>query len=145
MLVFYQILSPEICIRLQLGSLNHQVSGWDHYVVYFCDKNRYFIFVLVNLNPFSVTYLLIFFSPCCSFFSIVWIYFDLKHIMRSSMYRDPSIPDGNSLITLFIILLKRVTDNILPCGIPSFWFFHIWKCGVNANSEFFFLDRKPLK
>ena len=39
------------------------------------------------------------------------------------MCRDPSIPDGNSLITLFIFMLKRVTDNILPCGISSSGFF----------------------
>ena len=41
-------------------------------------KGHILFIVLENLNPLTVTHL-IFFSPCCSFLSIVWIYFDLKH------------------------------------------------------------------
>ena len=125
MFVFCQIIFLEIYIHLQLRSLNCQVSGRGHYVVFFfCDKNEH-VFVLENLNPFTAAHLLIFFSPCCSFCSIVWIYFDLKHIMKSSTYRNPSIQDGTSLITLFIFMLKRVMDNMLPCGIPFPDFSHL--------------------
>ena len=112
------------------------VYNWDLWTVKFqagvimyfflWQKWTHFVFVLENLNPFTIANLLIFFSPCCSFCSIVWIYFDLKHIMRSSMYRDPSNPNGNSLITLFIFMSQRVTDNILPCGVVFFRWYQKW-------------------
>ena len=31
--------------------------------------------------------------------------------------------DESSFIILFILILKRVVDRILPCGTPSSWFF----------------------
>ena len=54
---------------------------------------------------FTVAHLLIFFSPSGNFHSIVWIYFNLQHIMRSSTYSDQSISGGNSLVILFIFIL----------------------------------------
>ena len=114
-----QILSPGIYTHLLLGSLHHWVSDWGHYTIFFFDKNGH-VFVSENLKPFTVAHLLIFFSPSCNFCSIVQIYFDLKHITRSSTYSEPGV---NSSVILFILILNRVTDNILPCGAPSSWFF----------------------
>ena len=91
--------------------------------LFFFDKIGY-VFVLENLNPFTVAHLLIFFSPYCSFHSIVWIYLDLKHIMRSSMYKNPSIPDGNSLIIFFILMLKIYC--LVGYPLPDFSHLKVW-------------------
>ena len=62
--------------------------------------------------------------------------------MRSSTYSDPSIPGGNSLVILFIFILNTVTDNVLPCGIPSSWFLTLENV-VSIQTLNFLLDKKP--
>ena len=62
--------------------------------------------------------------------------------MRSSTYRDPSIPGGNPLVILFIFILNRVTDNILPCGTFSYWFFTLENV-VSTQTLNFLLDKNP--
>ena len=109
---------------------------------FFWQKWTHFVFVSENLKPFTVAHLLIFFSPSCNFRSIVWIYFDLKHIMGLSTYSDPSIRGGNSLVVLFIFILNRFTDNILPCGTPSSGFFTLENV-VSTRTLNFLLDKKP--
>ena len=132
-----QILSSTIGMctpsSFRLGSLCN---------LFFWQKWTHFVFVSENLKPFTVAHLLIFISSSCSFHLIVWIYFDLQHIMKSSTYSDPSIPDGNFLVILFIFILNRVTDNILPCGILSSWFLTLENV-VSTQTLNFLLDKNP--
>ena len=72
------------------------------------------VLFLENLKPFLMVQLFILFRHCWS--SIVLIYLDLQQIRKSSTYSEPSTP---KFTMLFIFMLNKVTDKMLPCGTPN--------------------------
>ena len=44
--------------------------------------------------------------------------FDLQQMRKSSMYIEPLTPKFKHFTMLFIFILNKVTDTMLPCGTP---------------------------
>ena len=78
------------------------------------------VFGLEILKPFIIAHLFILLMSCCSWHSAVCIYLDVE-VMNKYL----STPGFRQLVMLLIFMLKKVTDSILPWGIPSsrFWMF----------------------
>ena len=85
-------------------------------------KCMHWVFVLEILKQFIIAHEFILLMACCSWHSAVRTYLDVEVMQKSSTNKYLSTPGFWQLVMLFIFMLKRVTDSILPWGTPSSWF-----------------------
>ena len=88
------------------------------YIFLSWQKCTHWVFVLEILKPFIIAHLFILLMPCFNWHSAVHIYLDVEVMLKSSTNKYLSIPGFRQLVILLIFMLKRVTDSILPRGIP---------------------------
>ena len=98
--VYFSLRKGSLCILWRLQKCIHCVLFWE------------------NLKPFLIVQLFILFKHCWSWRSVVLICLDLQQIRKSSTYSEPSTAKFKYFTMLFIFMLNKVTDRMLPCGTP---------------------------
>ena len=101
-------------------------------------KCMHWVFVLEILKPFIIAHLFILLMPYCSWCSAVHIYLDVEVMQKSSTNKYLSTPGFRQLMMLLIFMLKRITDSILPRGIPSSWFWMFDRVEPTRTRNFLF-------
>ena len=112
-----KIILRNFCSSTIEISVESSLSTGLLYILQRLQKCAYCVLLLENFKPFLKVQLFILFRHCWSWCSIV-LCVNLQQIRKSSTYSEPSTPKFKHFTMLFIFILNKVTDRMLPCGTP---------------------------
>ena len=113
-----KIMPRNLCSSVMGISVLFNVSlGW-LCILWIWQKCTHFVLLFEIVNPFSVVHFWILFMHCCIFLSMVVLFLELQQMRKSSTYNDPLISGGRLDVMLFIFIINRDTDKMLPWGTP---------------------------